>query len=1015
MRPRVLLLFCWTVLLPASAAAQLNRWLVRGVDGVHYLDLSQPVPSAGPLIPGFGAGGEEDINMMTDATGNVLFTTAVSISGEIQVWDANYALMTNGDGLLGHSSTLQSAISPIPCHPDRYFIIHLVTGVGALYYSIVDMSLNGGLGEVVLKNIPLGTGFTEGLAVSHQLPNGCRWLFSSVRNGNTYEVVRCLISQSGIGPPTPIATISTVAPAYNFNEIELSPDNTRLAMSVYTTSPSEPDIAMWELALTSGTLTNPQTASVSDDPIIGLQFSPLGNYLYFVGNGNIDAMDFGRIDVTTLLPELIDPNIGRYLTMTELGGNGRIYVAMNYNYYDMAEVAFPDATSLSAIGYSHNAVFITNSGSRPGLPNAIEGEPPGSTITPGYIAFSATSIGACDTYQFVDSTCLSTWWEWDFGDGMTSNDAAPVHQFPAGTFDVTLRVVACGDTLTLEQPGLVNSSSAPAVAAFSADTDTICAGSPVQFDNSSTNAATSDWDLGDGTLVSESDPLHVYNESGSYVVRLIAANGCSADTALMQVTVLGSVADANVASDYCHTEIEVNSAMENAVSLLWLFGDGASSQDSATTHDYTMPGTYDVQLIADPGAACADTTTTTITVGNGPVAAFTSTNLCDHQVHFVNTGPLGTTLTWQFGDGTTSDLDTITHTYSGPGPYDVMLIAVDGLGCSDTAFVAVSPSPMTTAAFSLVTGPCDLEQAFESNSIGALQFAWNFGDGGVSADQDPLHTYTEPGDYTVTLVANPGTSCADSISALITVADQPIASFTDSLGCAMDAHFAGTGQNADELDWDFGDGTLSSGTSVDHTYSAPGIYTVLLSVMNQAGCSDSLSMTVEIQPMVSSSFSARQNTCSAQWDFTTTSMNAAEQSWNFGDGATSALPSPSHTYTQQGEFLVQLITMDANGCRDTSSAMIEATGGGIPPDVFIPNCFTPNGDGVNDLFAIGGMPECYELELLIFNRWGEVIFEDDGGHGWSGDMGDGMAPDGMYVFLLKGNGQLRFGTVTLLR
>jgi gliding motility-associated-like protein len=428
----------------APVQAQLMRWTVRGVDGVRLMDLSTPVPTVGPLIPGFGPGGEEDVNIMTDAAGNLLFCTAVSSTGEIQVRNANLAPMPNGSGLLGHSSSLQSAICPIPCHPDRYYYIHLLTGpAGDLYYSTIDMALNGGLGDVVLKNQPIGSGFTEGLAISHQLPNGCRWLFSSVRNGQAYDVVRCLISQTGIGPPTVIASVSPNGPVYNFNEIELSADNTRLAMSMYTTAPSEPDIVMWDLDLPSGTLSNQQSFGVSSDPIIGIQFSPLGQYIYFVGNGVIDAMDFGRVNVGTGAVDIIDPNMGRYLTMTELAGNGRIYVAMNYNYTTMAEVDFPDAPSVAAIGYDHNAVFISPSGCRPPLPNAIEGEPPGSTTTPGYIAFTALPVGGCDTYQFVDSTCLATWWEWDLGDGNTSTSNSPQHTYASGG-NYTITLIATG-------------------------------------------------------------------------------------------------------------------------------------------------------------------------------------------------------------------------------------------------------------------------------------------------------------------------------------------------------------------------------------------------------------------------------------------------------------------------------------------------------------------------------------------------------------------------------------------
>jgi hypothetical protein len=383
---RITLMALWV--LASDASGQLQRWLARGLDGVHIMDLSTPSPSVGPAISGLGSGGEEDVNLMTDAAGNLLFCAAVSAANEIQVWDAGLAMMPNGFGLFGHSSTLQSAICPIPCHPDRYYVFHLTTGIGNLYYSIVDMSLNGGLGDVTLKNILIGTGYTEGMALSHQLNNGCRWLITSRVTPTGYELVRLLISQSSIGAPVALDMVN-LSVVNNVNEIEISPDNTRITMSTRTTSAAEPDITVWDFALQPGTVSNQQAFSVSSDPIIGIQFSPAGGYIYFVGNGNIDAMDFGRVQVPGGAVDIIDPNMGRYLTMTELAGNGRIYVGLNYNYDTMAEVAFPDAPAVAGIGYDHNAVFVTAAGCRPPLPNAIEGEPPGTTVTPGFIEFAA--------------------------------------------------------------------------------------------------------------------------------------------------------------------------------------------------------------------------------------------------------------------------------------------------------------------------------------------------------------------------------------------------------------------------------------------------------------------------------------------------------------------------------------------------------------------------------------------------------------------------------------------------
>ncbi len=395
------------LLLGLSAPAQLKQWLVREVNGVHLMDMTGIDPVVGPLIPGFGTNGEEDVNIMTDASDNVLFTLAVSNGGTSEVRDANFTPMPNGDGLFDHSSTSQSAICPIPCHSDRYYIVHEETVSGSLYYSVVDMAQNGGLGDVTLKNILIGSPFSEGLAISHRMITGCRWLFGTLEDNGTFHLVKCLIGETGIGPPQEIAVISAPS-AFSTYELELSPDNTRLAVSVLGYSATEPDIVLYDLDLQSGTVSNPQELSISDDSILGIQFSPSGGYLYYFGNSASPDMDFGRVRLSDLTVELIDANMGSYLTQVELAGNGRIYVAQNYSSEYLSEVDVPDAPTVAGIGYSQNGVLLgSGNGCRPPLPNAIEGELPGTPPPPGYIAFSASTVGSCDTYQFTDSTCLA--------------------------------------------------------------------------------------------------------------------------------------------------------------------------------------------------------------------------------------------------------------------------------------------------------------------------------------------------------------------------------------------------------------------------------------------------------------------------------------------------------------------------------------------------------------------------------------------------------------------------------
>ncbi|MCC6937401.1 MAG: PKD domain-containing protein [Flavobacteriales bacterium] len=995
--------------------AQLNTWLVREVNGVHLMDLTTPVPTFGPLIPGLGTGGVEHVNLMTDGSNNLLFTVAVNGSNSTEVWNAAMAPMPNGTGLLDHSSTLQSAICPVPCHPERYYIVHEETLSNMLYYSIVDMTLDGGLGDVTQKNILIGASFSEALAISHRMVNGCRWLFCVIEDNGVYALSKCLISESGIGPPQTMATFNL--PSFNSTyEVELSPDNSRLAVSIWSIDPVDPDIMLWDLDISNGTVSNPVPLSVSDDAVLGLQFSPAGGYLYFLCNSASSDMDLGRVRLSDLTVELIDANMGSYLTQVELAGNGRLYVSQNFSSQYMAEISLPDAPTVASIGYVHDALLLgTGSGCRPALPNTIEGELPGEQAPPGYIAFSAQAVGGCDTYQFQDSTCLSTWWEWDLGDGTITNTQVPIHQFAPGVYDITLRVVACGDTLSLTKPAYITSSTVAAAAVLDAQPDQVCVGGSVQFTNTSTNASDIAWDLGDGTTGTGDPPDHAYASAGTHMVTLVASNACGSDTAFVPITVLGTAAVPDVVSDPCQLTVQVSSGTVGAGSVLWLFGDGATASDSAAVHDYAQPGSFNIALIVDPGTACADTAVVSVVVGNGPSAAFAVTLLCDLVVEFADASTPGSTLLWDFDDGSGGSSSFESHTYADAGPFVVQLIATDGLGCTDTASIPVTPIAALNASFDVLTTPCTLQQAFTNTSVGGSVLAWDFGDGGTDDTLDPLHGFASPGTYLITLIVDPGTACADTTNILIPVSGAPLAAFTDSIGCEHTVQFSDASLGADLVHWVLGDGSFSDDPIVVHTYPAPGQYEVLLVALNTAGCADSVLVSIDVPPDVHAVFTAQNDICAARWNFTNASVNASGYIWSFGDGTGSIDPSPSHVYVAQGTFITQLIAFSANDCNDTTYMTIAAADGDVLPGLFVPNCFTPNGDGVNERFMIGGVPECFDLILLIFNRWGGLIHEDDRMEGWDGLVDGSLAPTGTYVYLIIGNGQRREGTITLLR
>jgi gliding motility-associated-like protein len=1002
------------LLIPVLLKAQLGTWLARDLNGVYLVDVGTPVPTVGAFVPGLGSSADEDVNVMTDAASNLLFCSAVNTNGNIQVFDANLMQMPAGTGLLGHSSTSHSVISPIPCHPDRYFFVHLFTGDPAsLYYSTVDMSLNGGLGDVVNANTPIPGNFNEGLAISHVLPNGCRWLFGSLRNGNNYDLVRCLISRTGIGPPTVIATVSIGTPV-SVNDLELDPANTRLAMSLANTSAME-DIAIWDLDLNTGTVSNLQNHAVSMDRICGLQFSPSGQYLYFLGNGVIDAMDFGRLELVTGTAGLIDPNMGRYLIHLELAANGRIYAGMNYNYDFLAEVADPDNPGLANIGYTHDAVFISGIGCRPALPSAIEGEPPGTSTTPAFIDFSAYVVGGCDTYQFVDSTCLATWWEWDLGDGTITNEQAPEHTFAAGTYDITLRVVACGDTLSLTRPAYITSSSAAPVAAFAAP-DTICLGNAVNFTNASTQADQYAWDLGDGNTTTDSDPTHTYTAAGTYSVQLVSSNSCLSDTATVDVVVLTQAsASFTVGGDTCALQVEVTSTSPGSTTWWWDMGDGNTSELASPAHTYASSGTFTITLITTIGGACSDTAATTVVVHDGPQAAFTYTTVCDQVVTFTDQSTLGGSTLWAFGDGAGASGSPVDHTYASPGTYAVTLTSSNASGCDhDTTMqVVVIADPFADPQW--LSGPCDEPHQFTAGASVGNMLQWELGDGAFASGADVVHTYSAQGSYTVLLIAEPGTPCADTASVLVVVAGPIEARPMALVACAGEVLLYDAGQGAITWQWDLGDGSTASADSLLHTYGASGSYTVTLIATNAEGCMDTVAIEVlsPLRPLAQ--FTAEWDPCTAWYRFNNSSMNAGTYSWNFGDGNGSTLTDPIHQYAVPGSYTVWLVATTAEGCADSTSIELVNEIGDVTAGVFIPNCFTPNDDGVNDHFEVSAPADCYTGLLSIFNRWGELIFETATFEPWNGTRNGRPVPDGVYVYYFLSKGQYLKGHISVLR
>lgn len=296
------------------------------------------------------------------------------------------------------------------------------------------------------------------------------------------------------------------------------------------------------------------------------------------------------------------------------------------------------------------------------------------------------------------------------------------------------------------------------------------------------------WDFGDGSTGNGVAPVHVYSSGGRFNVTLTVTDddGASSDAFTTVEVAAANVAPvANAGGPYAGTiaaplTFDGSNSTDtdgNIVSWDWSFGDGGTAAGASVTHAYTSAGTFTVTLTVTDNGGLTDTATTTATISDmsllpvadpgGPYSGFV--NEAVSLDGSGSTDPDGGAIqswSWDFGDGNTGTGATPTHIYLADGIYPVQLTVTDDEGqvsavAMTTVTVAVRPAnqaPMADAngpyaAFvgdSVTFDGSGSSDAEDANA--ALSFAWDFGDGGVGAGENPTHSYGAVGDYTVTLV-----------------------------------------------------------------------------------------------------------------------------------------------------------------------------------------------------------------------------------------------------------------------
>lgn len=271
------------------------------------------------------------------------------------------------------------------------------------------------------------------------------------------------------------------------------------------------------------------------------------------------------------------------------------------------------------------------------------------------------------------------------------------------------------------------------------------------------------------------------------------------------------------------------------------------------------------------------------------------------------------TSVWDYGDG--SPLDTVwnpQHTYAVDGTYSVCSYITNACGTDTVCGTVVVCGVMPTANYSpAVTG---LSVAFTDSSVNTTSWMWDFGDGNTDTTQNPMHTYAASGWYTVCLMTTSSCGAMDTLCDSVLVCIPPVAAWTSSNISPDTLMFTDGSTDTDSWLWDFGDGNISTMQNPSHVYATSGTYTVCLTSTGLCG-SDSSCMTVNIclDPVVPGFTHA---VSAGQVTFTDASTGANSYMWDFGDGNTSSLQNPTHTYATNGTFLPCLTAF--NNCGDSS-------------------------------------------------------------------------------------------------
>lgn len=663
--------------------------------------------------------------------------------------------------------------------------------------------------------------------------------------------------------------------------------------------------------------------------------------------------------------------------------------------------------------------------------------------------FTADTNRGCspESIQFYDLTEYDTTansWLWDYQGSSYATTQNPVFSYQNlgyKYYDVQLiatDVLGCKDTIQALDTILIGGPSP----VFTISDVTLCVG-----DQLSTNAVTGGysqyiWDFGNGDTSYTQNPNYSFPTYGVFDVTLYVVDTMGCDTAftypisvdVQGISGVGIVANPSDTNCYpANIQVQDTSGLTFINTWQWDFGDGTSLTTGAPVayHTYTTSGLFPVKLTVTTSNGCIDSIETPDLINiTGPYAEIKILDnvLClgDTLTFYADRASNVDQFTFDFGDGIIiqqSD-SVIQHVYNQTGFVNAyLLMSGPNNTCLKSDSITFFVGHVETELFASDTSGCaPLEVNFTEQSLGETDYMWEIQNSIVSNNNGFTELFNQAGNYQVILTStNDSTLCSDSDTALIVVNPLPNIEVNDDQVLCIGDQYQLLASGGIEYYWTpnlfLSDTNISNPTTSTTT---PITYTVIGVDSNGCVNSDSVRIDIQMEPELNYISPDTVAFPGMTLPIYTDSDMDINYSWSPSDGL-SCINCPNPIATPEVSTTYTLTYSDQLGCFmfDTTITIV------IDDDysIYVPNAFTPDGDGINDIFKVESYGFKEFKSFAIFNRWGELLYEtQDLNKGWDGTYpnGDKAQSEQVYVYRFTAkrfNGEEveKIGSVLLLR